>query len=259
MARREASHFLYCDNKSILNLVSFCCPLVKVVDGMRVVNMDAGYVTQLSGFVDFFVDEIVIKIDVGGIYLGVSIVDAFYTGPIEGAQAHGAGLATAVYNASVEFEIAVDGASTPDSVHLGMSSRVVVEGDSVAACSYHLAVFNDNRTERTTPTVDVLTGNVAGHLDELAVLFCDLYRLHVECSLFLGGFVSYRTIVKIHLASGNVVEFATVHLLADGGNAVDKQLALEVVKFMLNHACKISLDILVVFLPILVKPIKVNA
>ena len=164
--------------KSIFDFVSLCCPLVEVVDGMRVVDMNARNVAQLVWFVNFLIDEVVVEVDVGGIYLGVGIIDAFHASPVECAQAHGARLAAAVDDASIELKVATDCAGAANGVDLGMCSGVVIERDRVAASGNDLTVFDDDCSEWATSAVDVLAGDVASHLNELAVFFCDGDRFH---------------------------------------------------------------------------------
>ena len=137
--------------------------------------MYARDVAHFLGFVNLLIDEIVVKVNVGGINLGVGIVNAFHTGPVECAQAHGARLTTAIHNAAVELKVAGDGACTPNGVNFGMGCRVIVKRHGVATGRDNLSVFHNHSSEWASSAINVLAGNLAGHLDELAVLFCDGY------------------------------------------------------------------------------------
>ena len=164
----------------ILDLFGFRSPLVEVVDGVRVVDMNARNVAHFLRPFDFLVDEVVVKIDVSCIDFGVGVEDAFHASPAECTQTHGAGFATAVDDAFVELEVVVHGAGSPDGIDLGMRRGVVVECDGVAASGYDLTIFDDNSTEWAASAINVLAGNVACHFDELAVLLGDDCWFHVN-------------------------------------------------------------------------------
>ena len=56
------------------------------------------------GSLYFFVDEFVTEVDVLCVLLVIGIADAAEAGPVDGAQAHGAGLARGVDGAAFELE-----------------------------------------------------------------------------------------------------------------------------------------------------------
>ena len=56
-------------------------------------HVDERHRTAVDGLVELLVDEVVSEVDVARILFGVAVLDAFEVSPVDGAEAHGAGLA----------------------------------------------------------------------------------------------------------------------------------------------------------------------
>ena len=83
----------------------------------------------------FLVDKLVIKTDTGGIGLAVEIEQLVRSGPVDGTQAHGAGLATTVDHTAMEL-VATEVVATVEvevatAAH-GAAQVVAIEADEVA-------------------------------------------------------------------------------------------------------------------------------
>ena len=83
-------------------------------------------------------------------------------------------------------------------------------------------------------------------------------NIQIKLLVFSAGFVDFDAVVAVDFALEHVVELAANHLLADCRDVVDKDMALEVVAFVLDDACKIGVDVLVMLLPVLVEVVDVN-
>ena len=94
-------------------------------------------------FCNFFVDEMVAKVDGIGIILGIGVINFAHASPVESAQAHRTRLATAINHATFKVEIVHRFARLANSIHFSVGSRVVVERNAIAACSHIFAIFHD--------------------------------------------------------------------------------------------------------------------
>ena len=65
--------------------------------------------------------------------------------------------------------------------------------------------------------------------------------------------VGFALVVGRELAFGHGDEFVLDHLLAEGGEAINEHLAVEVVVFVLEHACFETFEPSLLFLTILVE------
>ena len=122
------------------------------------------------GELQLVVDEGVVEADGFGIVLGVAIADAAHTGPVEGTEAHGTGLARAIDGATRELEGAQPSAGVADSCDLGMGRGVGIGHYAVGTCGDDLAVAHDDCTEGTATGVDIIHRKVDGHLHEAGII-----------------------------------------------------------------------------------------
>lgn len=84
---------------------------------------------------NLFIDKVVIEANLGGIFAIVAIVDTVETGPIDRTQTHGTGLARGVDFAAFKVVgVQLTGCLT-DTVHFGMSRRVIVDRHCVRCLS----------------------------------------------------------------------------------------------------------------------------
>jgi len=137
-------------------------------------HLDERHGAAVDGLVEFFVDEIVVEVDGSGIGLGVAVIDAFQMGPVNGTEAHRAGLTRGIYHAVGEVEGSQLAAGLPDGIHLGMGGGVVVDGDAVGAASNDFAIFDDDGTERSSAIPDALIGQANGLTHKKLVVFGDV-------------------------------------------------------------------------------------
>ena len=122
------------------------------------------------GKLQLVVDEGVVEVDGLGIGLGIAIADAAHTGPVEGTEAHGTGLARAIDGATRELEGAQLGTGVADCRYLGMGRGVGIGHYAVGTRGYDLAVAHDDCTEGTATGVDIVHGQVDGHLHEAGII-----------------------------------------------------------------------------------------
>lgn len=119
----------------------------------------------------FRVDEAVVKTGVRRILPRGRVHNARGPCPVDGAQAHGAGLAAGVHRAAVQLEGIELGTRRTDRHHFRMGRGVVAAGNAVVALAHHLPVLHDHAAKR--PTVAALhagAGQGDGLAEELLVL-----------------------------------------------------------------------------------------
>ena len=122
------------------------------------------------GELKLVVDERVVEADGLGIVLGVAIADTAHTGPVDGTEAHGTGLARAIDGATGELEGAKLGAGVADSRYLGMGRGVGIGHYAVGTRGYDLSVAHDDCTEGAATGVDIIHRKVDGHLHEAGII-----------------------------------------------------------------------------------------
>lgn len=154
----------------ILYLVAFCFPVAEGLQSFVAHESFGRDGTLGNGAFNFFVYKFVAEIDVLGILFRVSKANAAESGPIDGAQTHGAGFAGSVDGTAFQLERVLFLTGGTDSRDFGMCCRVVIGGDAVDTCGNDLAVLNDDGTERASSVCHVLNTQVDGLLHEKLVL-----------------------------------------------------------------------------------------
>jgi len=86
----------------LLNLIAnsfrIICPIHKRLLRLVAQQLCHGNGARLGRLCDFLINEVIVKLDVGGVGFGVGVVNVPKAGPVNGGQAHGAGFATCVNN-----------------------------------------------------------------------------------------------------------------------------------------------------------------
>ena len=124
-------------------------------------------------FCNFFVDEMVAKVDGIGIILGIGVINFAHASPVESAQAHRARLATAINHATFKVEIVHRFARLANSIHFSVGSRVVVERNAIAACSHNFAIIHDYGPKRAASFINVVACQFASHFYKFHIFGCD--------------------------------------------------------------------------------------
>ena len=96
-------------------------------------SMAEGMAAVADGQGEFAIEEGVVERDAGCVGAGVAEPDAIDAGPVDGGEAHGAGLAAGVDFAAVEAEGVEVSAGGADGFDFRVGGGVVVAGDGVAA------------------------------------------------------------------------------------------------------------------------------
>ena len=146
------------------------------MQGFLVEQMDEGYGAAVDGFVEFLVDKVISKIDVTGVLLRVAIIHTAQVSPIDGAEAHGAGLARSVDDAVGEVEGAQFSAGLADGIDFSVGSRIVVEGDAVGAAGDDLTVFDDDGSKRAAAVPHALVGQADGFSHKGFIFRCNSHH-----------------------------------------------------------------------------------
>lgn len=110
---------------------------------------DHGDGAGFGGECDFAVDEAIVEAGGRGLLLGVGEVDAIEASPVDGAETHGAGLATGVEFGAGELEGVEVAAGFADGEDFGVGGGVVGASDGVGGFGDDDAVFDDDRAEGT--------------------------------------------------------------------------------------------------------------
>ena len=165
--------------QSVFRLVLLLAPQAEAMECLIAQEGDDGHRTLVEGTVEFFIDEVVGKLNVAGVLTVVTIEDTADAGPVDGSETHGARLAGGVDGASREVERAQTPAGFADGVYLSMCRRVEIDGDAVATAGDDLAVLDNDRPERPAAMSHALVGQTNGLAHELLVLFCNLYHSHI--------------------------------------------------------------------------------
>lgn len=155
----------------ILGFISFFRPEAEGVQGFFIEQMDEGYGTAVDGLVELFIDEAIGEVDVGGVLLGVAVINASEMCPVDGAEAHGARLAGGVDDAVGQVEGAEFSAGLTDGVHLGVGRRVVIDGDTIGASCDDLAILDDDGTEGASSVLHALIGQADCLAHKLFIFF----------------------------------------------------------------------------------------
>lgn len=159
----------------ILHLVLFRCPSVEGLDGFVAEQGDERDGTIGDVLLQLLVDEVVGEIDVSGVLFRVAVIDAFDMRPIDGTQAHRAGLAGGVDNAIGKVEGAQLAAGLTNGVHLSVGSRVVVDGHAVGAARDDFSVLHDDGPKGTATVFHALVGEADGLTHIFLIFFCDVH------------------------------------------------------------------------------------
>jgi hypothetical protein len=121
----------------------------------------------MVGEFDLVVEEGVVEAGGCGVGSGVAVVDGAEARPVDGGEAHGAGLAAGVDLTAGEGEGVELRAGTADGYDLRVGGWVVAGGDEVGADGHDVAVSHDDRAEWASAAgEDVLGGQVDGLLHE---------------------------------------------------------------------------------------------
>jgi len=117
-------------------------------------------VTKVLG--DFLIDKLIVKLNVGGVVLGVGVVNFLQARPIDCGKTHGTWLATCVDNGADKFEIFLVGTRHANSLHLGMRGGIVGGGDLIPALADHQAILHNHCAKWTAIAPHILAGKVNG-------------------------------------------------------------------------------------------------
>lgn len=150
MKSSELAHNVYFKiEDSIRRLIRLDNPVAEHLHGIGIRAVDHCDFSRVGFHVDFFIDECVVKSGLGGFVASVGIKDAVWSGPVDGAEAHGARLATRVNVAACQLECIQVTAGVPYRDHFRMGGGVVGGGDAVGATAHDLTVFYDHTAERS--------------------------------------------------------------------------------------------------------------
>ena len=101
-----------------------------------------------QGLGQLMVDEVVRESGGGGFLSCTAEVEPREVGPVDGGEAHRAGLAAGVEVAAGEMKVAQLPAGVANGHDFGMSRRIVRRSDAVAAAPDDVAPLNDYRSKR---------------------------------------------------------------------------------------------------------------
>lgn len=100
--------------------------------------------------VDLLVYEGVIKTNFGGIVARVGVIDGVGPGPINGSEAHGAGFAACIEDATIKLMGLQVGTCITYCLHLGMCRGIVCGNHPIESSTYDFAVFDDHAAKGAT-------------------------------------------------------------------------------------------------------------
>src|ERR1039457_7209629 len=156
----------------VFDLIHTRAPCVETLH--RLVGQQAlhGNSALVDGTAYLGIEQRVVKAGGGGIGGGVSVKDGVAARPIEGSQAHRAGLATGVDDASGEAKIPKRLASRANRHHFGMGRGIVGRRNQVHAGRDDLTVAHDHRAKRASGAREhILRGQCDGPLHEDGIAF----------------------------------------------------------------------------------------
>jgi len=140
------SETLFPTQDSVGDLILFLLPKLQHPFAASFVTMEEGDRVGALAAEDLG-DESVVEADGGGFGLGVAVDDPLEVGPVDGAEAHGAGLASAIESAAFQVEASQLLGGDADRLDLGMGGGVVAGEDFVVGGGDHFALVNDHGAE----------------------------------------------------------------------------------------------------------------
>ena len=162
---------------SIFYLVLLHLPGAEGFEGLVAEQRDERHGAFFDMLFQFLVNEVIGEVDGGGILFRVAVIDALDMRPIDGAEAHRAGLAGGIDDTVREVEGAQFATGLADGVHFGMGGGVVVAGDAVRAASDDFAISHDDGPEGTATVFHTLVGEADGFAHKGFILFGDFHSL----------------------------------------------------------------------------------
>ena len=98
---------------------------------------------------ELFVDKMVIKSCFPGLFTRGSVIDRHRPGPVDGPQAHRAGLTGGVDDTSFQLMMLKPPAGITDRLNLSMCRGIIRGQYLVISLTNDLSLFHNNRAERT--------------------------------------------------------------------------------------------------------------
>lgn len=154
----------------VLNLILFGLPQAESLEALGPHQRERRYGALGGGEGYLVVDEGVVEADLGGVASGVGIVDALNAGPIDGAQAHRAGLTGGVYLTPLEVEVAHGCTGCTNGAHLGVGCGVVEQRNAVGTSGHNLTVAHDDSTKGAATSGHTLFGEFDGHTHKFVLV-----------------------------------------------------------------------------------------
>ena len=151
----------------VLYLVGFLLPEAEGFEALGTHERQRGNGALGGGKRYLVVDEGVVEAYGRCVGAGVCVVDALDAGPIDGAQAHGAGLARAVNFAATQVKCTLGSTSRTNGAHLGVGRGVVQDGYAVGAGGHNLAIAHDDSSKGAAAALDTLLRELDGHTHKL--------------------------------------------------------------------------------------------
>jgi hypothetical protein len=156
--------------RSVGNLVGSVEPKLERFPGWFAEERGAGDGALLGGTSEFAVEEGVVEGGAGRVGAGVAVPDAIHAGPVDGREAHGAGLTTGIDFAAFERESGQGLAGGADGADFGVGGGIVLLGDAVGCFADEDAgADNDGAEGSALAGADVFRGERDGATHEFRV------------------------------------------------------------------------------------------
>lgn len=152
---------------SVLDLVGLRGPCTESCKRFITHDLDRGDTAMQVRFLQFVVQESIVKSDFSSILGGIGEINPRKVSPIDCAETHGTGFAGGIELAILQVKYAQIRAGLPDGEHLRMSGRIIGRSDSIHALGDDLAVSYDYRPKRPASSrIDTVDGELNGSCHE---------------------------------------------------------------------------------------------
>ena len=155
----------------VLGAVSLSRPLLEGLDGIAIVHLLARDLSLGHRDSELLINEVIVEVNVSRVLTRVGEEDAVGAGPVDGGEAHRAGLAAGVDGAPSQLKGLKRRAGVADGDNLGVGSGIIVAKDRVDASGDDLVIANNNAAEGATEaSAHVVEGEVDGLAHKRLVL-----------------------------------------------------------------------------------------